>query len=446
MKTVHLKKGLDIPISGAPARTISQGSPVKTVAILGDDFIGMKPTMAVNVGDSVITGQLLFSDKKNVGIQFTSPGCGKVVAINRGERRKFESLIIELHGTETHSFLSEQERTAGNNLSTERIRDLLVESGLWTSFRTRPYGKVPAIASSPASLFITAAESAPLAPPPQIIIEQHSKDYKKGLEILRQMLSCPIHYCTGSETLLPAETLAGIDYTRFSGPHPSGLASTHIHFLDPVHENKTVWHVGYQDVTSIGHLFHTGELMTERIISMCGPALKYPTLLQTRVGACLDELCPEKETDENIRIISGSVLCGRTAHYLGRYHNQVSIIVDSDGRSLLNWAVPGKTRFSFRPVFSSALLKNRKFAMISAMWGGKRAIYPLGVYDEVMPLDIIATSLLKSISTHNTDKSKELGCLELIEEDLALCGFVCPGKNAFGEDLRSVLNSIEHGE
>lgn len=443
MRTVQIKKGLNVPISGEPAHSIRQGNPVKTVAILGDDFIGMKPTMAVNVGDSVITGQLLFSDKKNVGIQFTSPGCGKVVAINRGDRRTFESLVIELDGSETHSFLAEAERKEGD-FSAERIRALLTESGLWTSFRTRPYGKIPAIESSPASLFITAMESAPLAPPPEIIIGEHAKDFHKGLKILRRMLSCPIHYCAGRDNLLPEETLGGIDYTCFSGPHPSGLASTHIHFLDPVHENKTVWHLGYQDVTSIGHLFHTGELMTERIISLCGPAVKDPTLLRTRVGACLSELYPEQETD--IRIISGSVLCGRSAAYLGRYHNQVSVIVDSDGRSLFNWAVPGTNRFSLRPVFTSALLKNKKFAMITAMWGGKRAIYPLGVYDEVMPLDIIATSLLKSISTHNTDKSKELGCLELIEEDLALCGFVCPGKNEFGADLRSVLNSIELGE
>lgn len=449
MKTFRLKKGLDLPINGLPEQVIYQGTDVKTVAIIGDDFVGMKPTMEVKVGDPVITGQLLFYDKKNPGVKFTSPGCGNVTAINRGAKRKFESLVISLMGNKAKTFLDDN-KLGTNRVTAQEIKELLIDSGLWASFRTRPFGKVPSIDSSPNSVFITATDSNPLAPPPEIIIKEQSKFYKAGLQIINQLFDCPIHYCTNNQNLLPEEEVEGFSYNRFTGPHPSGLASTHIHFIDPVHEHKTVWHIGYQDISAIGHLFITGQLMTERIISLAGPAVKHPRLIRTRLGASITDLC-EGETDyDQARTISGSVLSGRKAEnnysYLARYDNQISIIEDSDGRSLFNWAIPGSKRFSFRPVFSSSLFKKQKFSLNSAMWGGKRAIYPLGVYDEVMPMDIIATSLLKSLQTCNTELARQLGALELVEEDLGLCGFVCPGKNEFGSTLRTVLTAIELGD
>ena len=449
MKTFRLKKGLDLPISGIPDQTIAQGRHVTTIAVTGDDFIGMKPTMEVTVGDSVCTGQLLFCDKKNQGVKYTSPGCGTISAINRGDKRKFESLVIELKGDTAKNFLSE-DKLGTDKITALEIKELLIESGLWTSFRTRPFGKIPSICSKPNSVFITATDSNPLAPAPDIIIKEQATYYHAGLKIINQFFDCPIHYCTNSKDLLPEEIVEGINYSCFTGPHPSGLASTHIHFLDPVHEKKTVWQIGYQDISSIGHLFLTGQLMTERIISLAGPAVTKPRLIKTRLGASLTELCDGETKINDVRIISGSVLNGRkveqNSSYLARYDNQVSIIEDSDGRSLFNWAIPGSKRYSFRPIFLSSLFKNQKFSFISALWGGKRAIYPLGVYDEVMPMDIIATSLLKNLETCNTEKARQLGALELIEEDLGLCGFVCPGKNAFGHTLRSVLTAIECGD
>ena len=447
MKTFHIKKGLDIPISGAPTGPIRKGNKVGQVAIIGDDYIGMKPTMLVKEGDRVALGQALFTDKKNEGIVFTSPGCGIVSSINRGAKRKFESIIIRLDGDETIDFCGP---AAGlDSYTQEKISEILVASGLWTTIRTRPYGKNPAIDSTPSSLFITAADSAPLAADPQIIIEQSPESYQLGLKILRKMLICPINYCTGTGSLLDCEKIDGLDYFSFQGPHPSGLPSTHIHFIDPVHENKTVWHIGYQDVIAIGHLFTHGQLLTEKIISLCGAGTIDPSLISTRIGASLSELCRRELSLDDSRIISGSVLSGREyggiTGFLGRFHDQVSVIYDSSGRSLFNWLLPGLKRFSSRPVFASAYIKDLKFPMNTALWGGGRAIYPLGTYDEVMPLDIIATSLLKSISKGDTEKSVALGCLELIEDDLGLCGFVCPGKNEFGPVLRDVLTAIELG-
>ncbi|WP_419176193.1 Na(+)-translocating NADH-quinone reductase subunit A [Desulfosediminicola sp.] len=446
MEHIIIKKGLNLPISGAPEPTIRKGAESRRVALIGDDSVGMKPTMEVQVGDMVKTGQLLFTNKKSQGQRYVAPGCGKVVAINRGAKRKFESLVIELMGDEAISFVDNPGQPV-ENLSAEAIREVLAESGLWASFRTRPYGKIPEIDTLPASLFITAIDSEPLAPPPELIISAHAEDYKMGLDLLDRLLEVPVHYCSADRELGIGEKQENFNYWTFTGPHPAGLASTHIHFIDPVHEKKTVWHIGYQDVIAIGYLFRTGTLMTERTISLAGPGVRNPSLVTTRLGTNLHDLCAGELRNDTMRIISGSVLSGRNANehhaYLGRYHNQVSVLPDNSGRSLLNWALPGASKFSVKPVFTSAMNKLLKLDMNTAVWGGHRAIYPLGTYEDVMPLDIIPTYLMRALLVGDTEKSKALGCLELIEEDVAPCSFVCPGKNEFGTNLRQVLTTIE---
>lgn len=448
MKHIALEKGLDIPISGQPSLAIREASPVSRVALVADDTAGMKPTMEVKEGDRVKTGQLLFTDKKNPGVRYTSPGAGRILALNRGAKRKLESLVIDLSGEEAVKFIDSPDRPV-KDFSREYIRKLLVESGLWTAFRTRPYGKVPGIDTNPASLFITAMDSEPLAVPPELVISEYGQDYGKGLAILRNLVESPIYYCSSKRELLKVESGESFNFVSFSGPHPAGLPSTHIHFLDPVHEGKTVWHIGYQDVVAIGALFRTGELSTERIISLAGPGVVEPSLVKTRVGADLFELCQGELAEGPLRLVSGSALSGRTATelhgFLGRYHNQVTVLPDHSGRSLFNWAMPGSDRFSVKPVFTSARNAQLKLPMPTAIWGGKRAIYPLGTYEDVMPLDILPVYLLKALAVSDTEKSVNLGCLELIEEDLALCGFTCPGKNEFGPMLREVLTTIELG-
>lgn len=448
MTHFQMTKGLDIPIAGRPAGKIVDGNPVSRVALIGDDAVGLKPTMEVQEGDRVSAGQLLFTDKKTPGVAFTSPGSGTVSAIHRGRKRKFESLVIELDGDEARQFLESPGRNA-TDYQPDEIRSILVESGLWTSFRTRPYGKIPLPESSPESLFITAMESEPLAADVIIFIGMYAREYKTGLEIIHHMMDVPIHYCSSKRELLPEEQSGDLNYWTFSGPHPAGLPSTHIHLIDPVHESKTVWHIGYQDVAAIGALFLTGTLQTERLIALSGPAVNEPSHIRTRAGADLSQLCRGLHSDEPVRIVSGSVLSGRAAGehhgFLGRYHNQVSVLPDNSGRSLFNWAMPGKEMFSVKPVFSSAFMKNLSLKMSTALWGGHRAIYPLGTYEDVMPMDIIPVYLLKALAVGDTEKSKDLGCLELIEEDLSLCSFSCPGKNDFGPMLRDVLHTIELG-
>ncbi|MCL7487155.1 MAG: Na(+)-translocating NADH-quinone reductase subunit A [Desulfobulbaceae bacterium] len=447
MNTFHLTRGLDIPLAGAPEQSIRPGPEISHVALLGDDYIGLKPTLLVQEGDRVKLGQPLFTDKKNQDLQFTSPGCGTVKEINRGAKRKFESLVISLDGNEQTTFPGLEGR-AVDKLSAEEIRSTLQQSGLWCGFRTRPYGKIPGVEARPASLFVTAIDTAPLAPDPQVVLAEQREDFLLGLDILRRFLPVPLNLCVAEGFDPSAVDQDQIHFHCFKGPHPAGLPSTHIHFIDPVHTGKEVWHICYQDVVGIGHLFRTGTIATERVISLAGPEISAPCLVRTRIGASITELCAGKLSEKaGNRILSGSVLDGRKAagihDYLGRYHRQVSVIREGSGRGFLNWYMPGRDRFSVTRLFLSSFLGERKFAMNCALWGGKRAIFPLGTYEKVMPLDIVAISLLKSLASRDVEKSEALGCLELIEEDLALCTFVCPGKNNYGPMLRDMLTIME---
>lgn len=448
MKNIRIRRGLDIPLSGAPVQEIRPGAQVDQVALIGDDYIGLKPSMLVRENDPVQLGQPLFTDKKNPGVIFTSPGCGVVSAIHRGDKRRFESLVIRLDGAEERTFF---EATAPVGEQTpEQIRRLFLESGLWPAFRTRPLGKIPRADGRPASLFVTALDTRPLAADPLVAILDRPELFRTGLRVLRRLLAVPIHLCSRPGNDLPGADLEGIESWGFSGPHPAGLPSTHIHCIDPVGPGREVWHLCAQDVLAIGHLFTHGRLSTERIIALAGPGIRQPSLLSTRQGASLLRLCRNELKDQgSFRLLSGSVLDGRQAGgsmaFLGRYHTQVAAIEEGDGRSLFGWMAPGADRFSITRLFASALFRSRPLPLLTALWGGRRAIYPLDVYERVLPLDMIAIRLLKCLAIGDAEQSAELGCLELIEEDLALCSFVCPGKNEFGPMLRRVLTAIEQG-
>ncbi len=445
MRQINISKGLDIPIGGKPSHTVTSSRPLSHVALVGDDYPDMKPTMLVSVGERVTCGQPLLTDKKNAGVTFTAPGSGEVVAIHRGAKRRFESLVIRLEGDEMLTFCPSESNP--DDTDPQDLRRLLIDSGLWCALRTRPYGKIPAIDTVPASLFVTAIDTSPLGPDMEGIIARAETDFLSGLKALARCLGVPVYLCQAVEQQIVEVAISGIEQIGFAGPHPAGLPSTHIHFLDPVHENKTVWHLGAQDVIAIGALFRTGSLHTDRIVALAGPAVKEPRHIQTRLGACIGELCDKELAGAQLRVISGSVLDGRRADdirgFLGRYHQQISCLPEGTGRQFFGWLRAGGNRFSITKAFSSSFKKPTILPFDTAAWGGNRAIFPLGTYEKVMPLDVIPVYLLKSLASGNTQKAKELGCLELVEEDLALCSYVCPGKNNFGPMLRETLSTIE---
>jgi Na+-transporting NADH:ubiquinone oxidoreductase subunit A len=443
---IKIRRGLDLPISGAPGQTIVDGPKVRSVAIIGVDYHGMKPTMAVKVGDTVKLGQLLFTDKKTEGIRYTAPAAGTVSAINRGDGRVLQSVVIDVDGDETESF-SRYSATDIAALTGDSVRDTLNNAGLWTALRTRPYSRVPALDSTPHSLFITAIDTNPLAANPEVIIREHAAAFTSGVAVLARLTTGKVFLCKAPGADIPAPTDERVVVKEFGGVHPAGNAGTHIHYLDAVSATKTVWTIGYQDVIAVGKLFVEGVLFTDRVVSLAGPQVEQPRLVRTRLGADLHALTAGQMKPGVNRIISGSVFGGRKASgafgYLGRYHNQVSVLLEGNDRPMLHYLRPGFNFFSVMRIYVSGLFGSKKFAFTTTTNGSERAMVPVGSYEKVMPLDILPTQLLRALIVGDTEVAQQLGCLELDEEDLALCTFVCPGKYEYGPILRDNLTLIE---
>jgi Na+-transporting NADH:ubiquinone oxidoreductase subunit A len=444
MNHFKIKKGLDLPITGAPDQVISEGNQVSSVAVIGKDYIDMKPTMMVKEGDRVKLGQILFTDKKTEGVNFTSPGSGIVKGIHRGAKRALQTVVIELDGNDEVEFSKYAVDQLANIDSAEVVKNL-TESGLWTAFRTRPFSKTPLPASTPASIHVSVMDTNPLAVNPEVVIEADAEAFKNGLSVLSNLPENKVYVskAQGADIDVPAS----VEVTEFSGPHPAGLSGTHMHFIDPVSTKNVAWTIGYQDVIAIGKLFTTGHLNVERIIALAGPKVKNPRLIKTRLGANTEELINDELESGKVRVISGSVFAGRKAHnwasYLGRYHVQLSVIQEGRERQLFGWLNPAGKKFSFTNALLSSFNRKQKIPMDSSAHGSPRAIVPIGVFEGVMPLDLLPTQLLRALVVMDVDTSEQLGALELDEEDLALCSFVDSGKHDFGKALRSNLSHIE---
>ncbi|MBX9914437.1 MAG: Na(+)-translocating NADH-quinone reductase subunit A [Pseudomonadaceae bacterium] len=443
---IKIKRGLDLPIAGQPSQHIEAARSCTSVALLGCDYLGLKPSMSVQEGERVKRGQVLFVDKSTPGVLFTAPAAGVIKAINRGAQRVLQSVVIELDGADEPAVsFACYPREQLAELTAQAVRDNLLESGLWTALRSRPFSKVPAIDAVPSSIFVTAIDTQPLAADPLLVISQYADDFANGVQLLSRLAKVFLCKAVGAE--LPAEQLPGVQVAAFSGPHPAGLPGTHMHFLDPVSIHKSVWQIGYQDVIAIGKLFTTGQLWVERVVALAGPVVNKPRLLLTRLGANLDELSAGQLHEGLNRVISGSVLGGRTARgplaFLGRYHQQVSCLHEGDERELLHYLRAGVNKHSVLNIFVSKLHAAKRFAFDTSTNGSPRAMVPVGNYEQVMPLDILPTQLLRYLIVGDTEMAQKLGCLELDEEDLALCTYVCAGKYEYGPILRDNLSRIE---
>ena len=442
----RIRKGLDLPISGVPEQHVTTGASIHHVAIVGDDYVGMRPAMLVQEGDRVIKGQALFEHKKNPGVMFTAPASGTVVAIHRGERRVLQSVVIQIEGDEKREF-ARFDAADLVTLSHDAVQTQLLESGLWTALRTRPYSKTPVPGTVPAAIFVTAIDTNPLSADPQPLILAERNAFDAGLTVLTRLTPGKVHVCQASGGKLGGHPQGQVAFNEFAGPHPAGLVGTHIHFLEPVSLTKQVWHLNYQDVIAIGKLFTTGELCAERIIAIGGPQATQPRLVRTLLGADLTALLAGETKEGENRIISGSVLSGRHATgpmaWLGRFHLQVSVVLEGREKELFGWVLPGAEKYSVTRTTLGHFLRRKLFNFSTSTNGGERAMVPIGNYERVMPLDILPTVLLRDLLAGDTDGAQALGCLELDEEDLALCTYVCPGKYEYGPVLREVLTRIE---
>jgi Na+-transporting NADH:ubiquinone oxidoreductase subunit A len=423
---IKIKKGLDIPLAGKPEQRIDEGAEVSSVALLGPDTHDLKPRMLVREGDRVKLGQPLYEDKDNPGVIFTSPGSGTVAAVSRGLRRVLQSVVIKLDGDEAEEFRQYKSREL-KGLDREAVRDNLVASGLWTALRTRPFSKIPAPDGHPRSLFVTAIDTNPLAADPAVVIATDPDAFRMGLVLLSKLVHGTVYVCTASNSNIEVRNDEPFKHVEFSGPHPAGLVGTHIHFLDPVSEQKVAWHIGYQDVMAVGKLFMTGRLPVERIISLGGPMVKNPRLLRTRMGANTRELIAGQTVAGNVRVVSGSVLSGHRAAnwatFLGRYDKQITVLPEGRQREFLSFLRPGIGRFTMTRAYVGKLF-GKGYEFTTSQNGSPRAMVSIGSFEQVMPLDILPTPLLKALLVRDTDGARN-------------------GKYEYGPHLRNNLHEIE---
>ncbi|MGB0901086.1 Na(+)-translocating NADH-quinone reductase subunit A [Halocynthiibacter sp.] len=444
MHQFPLKKGLDLPVTGAPLQSIADGPAIQTVALLGSDYIGLKPRIAVQEGDTVSAGSPVFAHKDTPDVMVTSPVSGRVKAVNRGARRALISIEIEVDANAADPV---DFSNVGNADTAEGLAERLAASGLWTSFRTRPYSRVPASDERPAAIFVTAMDTEPMTADPAVIISEQRDAFVKGLEAITLLTEGKTYLCHATGADVPGGDVAGVEAATFAGPHPAGLPGTHMHFLDAPSATKTVWSIWYQDVIAIGHLLMTGNITGDRVIALSGPRMNEPRLVRTLAGASMDDLTAGGVDDSApLRVISGSILSGRAGEgadaYLGRYHRQITVIEEDHKQIPMGWIRPMFSKFSFQPVLGSAMSK-KLYALTTNLNGGRRAMVPLGTFEELMPQDFLPTQLLRAMLVMDTDVAQSLGALELDEEDLGLVGFACPAKYEYGMALRDCLAKIE---
>ncbi|MEM9106206.1 MAG: Na(+)-translocating NADH-quinone reductase subunit A [Pseudomonadota bacterium] len=444
METIKLKKGLDLPIKGTPDQAIEKGRVVQSVGLIGLDYIGLKPKMLVQEQDSVKRGTPLFFHKDDPDAVVVSPVTGRVREINRGARRVLQSVVVDVEDIEDNGI---EFGSLSEDASAEDIASRLCAAGLWTSFRTRPYSKVPHHTSTPMAIYVTAMDSEPLAADPNMVIGQRTEDFHKGLVIVAKLTTGPTYLCQSPELPFDGSTIASVTPVSFTGPHPSGLPGTHMHFLTPPKPESPVWSISYADVLAIGALARTGFLDPRLVVSLSGPLAKRPRLISTITGASIDELAEgEFDSDVAVRQLSGSVLSGRSADgplaYIGRYHRQITLIEEDNKQIPMGWIRPMPGKYAFQPVLGSAFSK-KLYSLTSNLNGGRRAMVPTGTFEELMPQDFLPTQLLRALLVMDTDTAQTLGALELDEEDLGLVGFACPAKYEYGLALRECLEKIE---
>jgi len=446
---IHIKKGLDVPLAGEPEQSIHSATPVNQVALCGLDYIGLKPRVQVARGDTVSPLQPLFIDKRDPAVQYCAPGRGTVVAINRGARRVLHTVVVALENSDLEEAVFEgwsEEQV--NRLLREEIVARLLQSGLWPAFRTRPFSQVPHSESIPQAIFVTAMNTRPLAPDPRVAIRTDVDAFAAGLQVMSRLTRGMVNLCTAPGWDIAVPEIDGLRVVEFSGPHPAGLAGTHIHHLFPASMERVVWHIGYADLIAIGNLFRSGIIDYKRIVALSGASVGSPRLVSTRIGASIKELTAKEIPDpESCRVISGSVLGGRTADddlaFLGRYHDQVSVIEEGGGKRFMGWTDVLPHRYSATRTFKRKTGHRFKFALPTSQNGRFSGMIPMRAFEKVMPLDILPSPLFRALLVTDTEQAQALGCLELDEEDLALCAFVCPAKIDYSLFLRLNLDQIQ---
>ena len=443
-KVIKLKKGLDIRLKGKAGKVLLESDLSKTFAVKPIDFHGIRPKMLVHVDDQVKAGTPLFFDKYNPDVFFTSPVSGQIVDINRGAQRRILEVVVKRGDRMEYE---EFDKIDPLSLDREEIVSRLLKSGLWPLLRQRPYGIIPRPEDKPRSIFISGFDTAPLAPDYDFVMKDTGSEFQAGINVLRKLTEGKIHLNVNGE-YPPSKVYTnatGVQLNYFSGPHPSGNPGVQIHHLDPIHKNGKVWHIGPQDLLILGRLFLNGLVDFSRIVAFTGSEVLKPCYFRTMMGASVNTILKDNVKEGNLRYISGNVLTGTkipSDGYIGFFDSQVSVIPEGDHHRFLGWAEPGLDRYSASRTFFSSLMPGRKFVHDTNYNGGHRAFVITGEYEKVLPMDMIPQQLIKAIIVEDIDKMENLGIFEVIEEDLALCEYVCTSKTEVQSILRSGIEMM----
>lgn len=448
MSTFKITKGHDIRILGRAEKAIVDGGAAKRVALQPIEFQGIRPRLNVDVGQKVKLGTELFHDKAHPEIRFVAPGGGTIVAVSRGARRVLTEIILELDGDEEAEELQSFEVGAIAQCTREQIVEALLLGGVWPLLKQRPFGRVPIPTDAPKSIFVQGMDTAPLALDPNVVLEGEDEAFQAGLDGLSRLTDGAVHLCVedGAELASALANARGVETHRFSGKHPAGNPGTHIHFIDPVQSGETVWHLKAVEVLDMGRLLLTGRHPTERVVALVGGCVDEPQYVRTRVGVSMRDLTEGRVTRENIRYISGTVLNGASVGKGGfvRFADRtVHLLQEGGPRHFLSWASLGADKYTASRAFPSGVVPRGDQDFDTRLHGGPRAIVDIGQYDAVMPLNVMPVPLIKSLIAGDLEEAEKLGMLELVEEDLALCTFVCPSVIDFGEILRKGLDLYE---
>lgn len=445
-EVIKIKKGLDIKMIGQAEKIYVKAPRAKTYAIKPVDWHGLTPKIIPKLCDVVKVGTPIFFDKYHPEVKFTSPVSGILLSINRGERRRIIEVVIEDDGKNTpETFLKGEP----SSLKREQIVENLLESGLWPAIRQRPYTVIAKPEQHPKSIFISAFDTAPLAPDLDFVLKDTEEDFQWGVNVLKQLTEGRIYLNLDGRypSVRTLSATKGVEVNRFKGPHPAGNVGIQISKLDPINKGEVVWVVQPQDVVAIGRLFKTGKYDPSVVVAVTGSRVVKPQYYKTIRGTSVATLLENQLKEGENRVISGNVLNGRQIDsekgYVGFFDSQVTVIPEGNQYEFFGWMKPGFNKKSMSRSFASTwLLPNKQFDLDTNIHGGERAFVMTGEYEKVLPMDIYPVQLLKSILANDIDKMERLGIYELDEEDLALCEFVCTSKTPVTKILRDGLKSM----
>ena len=439
-KIIKLCNGLDIRLQGEAAKTIVDAPLAAEYAVSPLDFEGLTPKMLVKVGDTVEAGSPLFFDKKRPEILFTSPVSGTVAAVNRGEKRKILSVVVTADKEVAYKEFAKLDVATA---SREQIVNLLLESGLWTMFIQRPYGVVATPSDMPKAIFVSAFDSAPLAVDYDFALAGDKEALQKGFDVLGRLTEGKVHLSYHANQATPSFT--GVELHAFKGKHPAGNVGVQIHHIDPINKGEKAWTLNIQDVAILGRLFLNGKVDMSRVIAVAGSCVAEPKYYRVIAGASVKAILGGKLSNEHARVISGNVLTGRNVGmegFLGVNANMLTVIPEGDDYELLGWAMPRFKKFSVSRAYFSWLFPCRKYNLDTNLNGGERAFVMNDLYEKYLPMDVYPVHLIKACLANDLDKMENLGIYEVVEEDLALCEFVCPSKIEIQQILRNGINTM----